>query len=341
MRQKRQHVQQGGNSAHFLRRCNLTLRALAFTSSPLSSQAHPYIMATEESPQGTPPQPSAEDEGRRPLFTNEQILGIVKLAAFLALLGGAIYYFVYTAVPEKVRSEVASLFIAKDGPLERLVTVETEIKKIPGLDQTQREMQRQLTTLDTKFDVYFDKTLDINTAEQAVGRAIGRAIRTQDNVQKTVALEVAQLVLDKATSKPIVIDYKKANEYGLAILNHSYNDDQKPVVKATISKIAKQRNLKIPVPPIPKDNQQESKYILGGDRVLDGTFYKDVTFVDSKIIYGDGWLGLENVRFINCTFEVSPVDSGRVFYLALFKSDDPIPSVTVKPNSPLPPSKPG
>lgn len=310
---------------------------------PTTSHKEPCDMATETTPQSQPPKSDSQDNSHRPLSIIEQIqasVGIVVTSGiFLAMLGGAIYYFVYTAVPEKVKGEVTSLFSAKDGPFERIINVESETKKIKGLEEAQTNMQLKLVELNTKFDVYFDKTLDKNTAEQTVGRAVNRAIGSQDPIQQTVALNVAQTILDKAKAKRIVIDYKKANEYGLAVLKPSYKDDQKPAVKATVSKLAYQRNLKIPEPQIPKDNEKGTEYIIGGERMLDGTPYKDVTFVGSTIIYDRGWLGLENVRFINCTFNIAPEDAGKEFYLALFGSEDPIPVVTVRTPEPLPDGK--
>jgi hypothetical protein len=303
-------------------------------------------MAIDTTPENETPTPDPHGppgKGRRSLFTNEQLWAVISLvlksAVVLTIIGGAVYYFVYTSVPEKVEKETAKLFSAKDGPFERIVKVEAETAKIKGLEETQTNMQLKLVELNTKFDVYFDKTLDKNTAEQTVGRAVSRAVGSQDPLQQTVALNVAQTILDKAKTKRIVIDYKKANQYGLAVLKPSYRDDQKPVVKDTVSKIAYQRNLKIPEPQIPKDEEKETEYIIGGDRVLDGTPYKDVTFVGSTITYGSGWLGLENVRFINCTFNIAPEDMGKAFYLSLFGSDDPIPVVTVRTPAPFPDGK--
>ncbi|MCA1630643.1 MAG: hypothetical protein LC785_06990 [Acidobacteria bacterium] len=317
---------------------NRRLKALTFESPPSTPQGHSYAMVKKQSDTAQPPAPDQPTTSR---ITNEQIIGVLKGVAFLVILYGATKYFVYTAVPEKVKSEVGSLFTAKDGPLERIVAMEQKTQKIDGLETSQNAMREQIIRLDTKFDVYFDKTLDKNTAEEGIGRAINRAISSQDHVQQTAALDIAKTILDKAISKRIVIDYKKANQHGLAILKQSYKDDQKPIVKADVSKLAEQRTAKSPAPAIPENNKKESEYIKGGQHVLDGTFYKDVTFVNSKITYGDGWLGLENVRFINCTFEIAPEAAGKAFYLALFKSDDPIPSITVMLHGPLPPTKTG
>lgn len=44
--------------------------------------------------------------------------------------------------------------------------------------------------------------------------------------------------------------------------------------------------------------------IEGGTQTLDGIKWHGVTFIGSRISYQDGYTELENVRFVNCTFEV-------------------------------------
>jgi hypothetical protein len=42
----------------------------------------------------------------------------------------------------------------------------------------------------------------------------------------------------------------------------------------------------------------------GASQTLDGIHWHDITFVGVHIIYRGGDLDLQNVRFVNCTFEV-------------------------------------
>ncbi len=44
----------------------------------------------------------------------------------------------------------------------------------------------------------------------------------------------------------------------------------------------------------------------GGSQVLDGIHWHHITFIGAHIIYDGGDLDLEDVRFVNCTFEVHP-----------------------------------
>lgn len=292
-------------------------------------------MVTEQIKEDEPSNPSSS--GQPPNRTIiQKIWDELKAAGLiLVIVGACVYYFVYTAVPEKVKGEVSGLYSAKDGPLERIVKLETEAAKISNLETAQTKMQSQLVELNLKFDLYFDKTLDTNTLGQVVGRAVTRAVNTQDKIQQTAALNIAKTVLEKADTKRIVIDYKKINQFGLALLKQHYEADQRSVLKDTVAKLAKQRTQKNSTPVIPKDDEQKTKYIFDVEQQLDGTAFKDVTFVNSTINYDNGWIGLDNVRFINCTFEVYPLDTGKKFYEALFESDVPIPTVTVSTGTPL------
>ena len=44
--------------------------------------------------------------------------------------------------------------------------------------------------------------------------------------------------------------------------------------------------------------------LIGPRQILDGIEWKNVTFVNVHIVYAGGPLMLENVRFVNCTFEI-------------------------------------
>jgi hypothetical protein len=47
----------------------------------------------------------------------------------------------------------------------------------------------------------------------------------------------------------------------------------------------------------------------GAYQILDGIHWKNVTFVGARIKYQGGDIDLENVRFVNCTFDVIPAGS--------------------------------
>jgi hypothetical protein len=51
--------------------------------------------------------------------------------------------------------------------------------------------------------------------------------------------------------------------------------------------------------------------VLARTQKLDGISWKDVTFVNTHILYGGGDVNLQNVKFINCTFETQPTDHGE------------------------------
>ena len=54
----------------------------------------------------------------------------------------------------------------------------------------------------------------------------------------------------------------------------------------------------------------EDLTIAGASQTLDGIRWRNVTFVGTRLIYGKGPLDLENVHFVNCTFELPPDDRG-------------------------------
>jgi hypothetical protein len=48
----------------------------------------------------------------------------------------------------------------------------------------------------------------------------------------------------------------------------------------------------------------EGGILEGKSQTLDGAFWKDVTFVNTRIIYNGGPMVLQNVRFENCVFDM-------------------------------------
>ena len=53
----------------------------------------------------------------------------------------------------------------------------------------------------------------------------------------------------------------------------------------------------------------EKLTIAGASQTLDGIRWTDVTFVGTRVKYAKGQLDMENVRFVNCTFDF-PADAG-------------------------------
>ena len=45
-------------------------------------------------------------------------------------------------------------------------------------------------------------------------------------------------------------------------------------------------------------------YLSNGEQVLDGIHWYDVVFENVHIVYSGGPVELQNVRFINCTFDI-------------------------------------
>jgi hypothetical protein len=54
----------------------------------------------------------------------------------------------------------------------------------------------------------------------------------------------------------------------------------------------------------------EDLTIAGASQTLDGVRWHNVMFVSMRLIYVKGPLDLENVHFVNCTFQLSPDDRG-------------------------------
>jgi hypothetical protein len=57
--------------------------------------------------------------------------------------------------------------------------------------------------------------------------------------------------------------------------------------------------------------------LIGGDLVLDGLYLKQIIIRDAHVIYKGGSLTMENVYFINCTFDIQQEPQGQAFALAV------------------------
>jgi acyl dehydratase len=70
----------------------------------------------------------------------------------------------------------------------------------------------------------------------------------------------------------------------------------------------------IVVPPVRRsleDNVAVEKLtIAGASQTLDGIRWTNVTFVGTRVKYAKGPLDMENVRFVNCTFDFPADESG-------------------------------
>lgn len=69
-------------------------------------------------------------------------------------------------------------------------------------------------------------------------------------------------------------------------------------------------------------NEVSGLIIIARNQTLDGIIWKNITFVNTHIIYAGGEVTLENVQFINCTFESPATKQGSqiVEYAALAES---------------------
>jgi hypothetical protein len=228
------------------------------------------------------------------------------------------------AVPDKISAKVGEQF-------DKFATVKSVsdlAEKQTTLERDHQTTREKLTELSIRFDIYFgDKAKDRAAVQNITDRAIDTVLTSKDPVERTVGLRVARNVLSKASANHVAIDHKKIEKNGLALLEQSFEGNERVELKETLSEFARQRTLMVPEQSRPNPAY---KYIVGGDQTLDGSNWENVTFVNCKIKYGDGWLSLKNVRFINCIFDVFLESTGKEFYEVLFKSPDLIPTVTVK-----------
>ncbi|MGB8510749.1 MAG: hypothetical protein WCD76_20425 [Pyrinomonadaceae bacterium] len=332
--QQRQGFSLGRKKRQLTGQFSSELRALFCQHLPATFQGH-HTMVTKQ-----------RSQNPKPLLTNQQreFLKLFALIAVVVSLGISIY--LALTVNGNIERVVGKQLTE---PLQRLVRVEEKVSKLDAIDQRQVSIQQQLTELGLQLKLYFgERSFDRKTIEEILEKTIGLVRDTQDPIEKTVALNITNDVLDKASAKNIVLERKKVNQHGLTLLGQNYGFDQQDKLKAAVSKLARQRTLQ-PAPikilkereqnivtdkKIPKE--QEQKIITGKEINLDANSFEDVTFENCSIIYGQGWIGIKNVHFVNCTFDVFPIDKGKELYEALFKSDEPIPSVTVSSGVPLP-----
>ena len=248
------------------------------------------------------------------------------VAAVLGIAGIVVVLFAAVALVRYISKSAINTALEK--PIERLNIVEGHTQKIPNLEQAQRDTEKRIIKLQTTLDVYLEnQPIDKKTAENITGRAVDKALNTKDPIEKGTALYVAGEILEKATSHHVVLGSKKVSQHGLALLQQGIQPSEEPSYETVLARLAKQRTLIFPPPTAPSN--QAASFIIGKEQVLDGTSFTNVTFVDCTIVYNDGWLSLENVRFINCNFNVSLV-AGKHLYQALFESEEAIPQVSVK-----------
>lgn len=309
-------------------------KALAFQSLTASPQGHSLAMVTKQ--RSANPQHLLNNRGVIVLL---KALGIV---IAVLLMGIFIYWISGWSVGDKVSGKVGEQLQA---PLQRLAKVEERTDRIPGIENTQNFIQQKVIELDIKFDLFFgERRIDAKTSENILGRAVDRAITTQNPVERRVALQFAHGIVDKATNAKTILNYKKINQFGSDLLEQNHQDfnDYDPEFEAIIEGLAAQRVLINPAPKIPPDDKpkpddkEAPKYIVDQEVRVDAVLFEDVTFINCTIIYGQGWIGLQDVRFINCKFDVSPIDKGRELYESLFGSVERIPTISVRTPAPLP-----
>jgi hypothetical protein len=76
-------------------------------------------------------------------------------------------------------------------------------------------------------------------------------------------------------------------------------------------------------PDLNKDSRTGPAFlnVRGGEFPLDGYYLKRVIIQDAHIIYNGGPLVLDQVFFVNCTFEIKQGDSGLEFADAVFSNN--------------------
>jgi hypothetical protein len=69
-------------------------------------------------------------------------------------------------------------------------------------------------------------------------------------------------------------------------------------------------------------NEVSGLIIIARNQTLDGIIWKNVTFVNTHVVYAGGEVTLENVKFINCTFDSPATKQGSqvIEYAALLES---------------------
>ena len=61
--------------------------------------------------------------------------------------------------------------------------------------------------------------------------------------------------------------------------------------------------------------------LLGPGAVANSLIFKNIAFKDVRVIYNGGPLKLDNVYFVNCTFELQPSDKSKVLAETLLASN--------------------
>lgn len=284
------------------------LVALLSQSLLASSQGYPYFMADKK---------NSEPTRAKHQTSVVTVLGV--LLGILGILAAAAGFIMYVS-----RAEIGKEL---QGPLSRLATVENDTRRIPGIEATQRDIEKNLMALATEFRLYFGKqSLDKTKVQSIADDAVTTAVETKDPAERAVALRVARNVLSKASDHHVTMNPEKTNRLGLKLLAQKFEGADQTALRDALSELARQRTLIVSPPP---SRSPDFTYIVDKEQTLDGTAFKNVTFVNCTIIYGDGWLNLNNVRFINCIFDVAP-ETGKDIYQALFKSLDPIPTVSAQ-----------
>ena len=271
-------------------------------------------------------------------MTKKQLLtaGAVALPAIIAFL-------LYAWVPSVIKSEVADQL---KEVTTRLVDVQTTVKGFDGRlgsveSSTNRigDLKNELSELRGElrgFTKSFIKTA--SDAETALKRAVSASAS-----DAKVTLPFAGKVIETAKEKRIRLSPKAIKEIAESLFAVSA-PDASLVVWDTASRLASYKTFSEGmqgVPKPPKDAQdrvvvQNATVDLGGKR------FENVSFVNCNVQYMDSFIELENVRFIDCTFDEvqtgEPGGNGREFLQALLLTDEK-PSLSL--SFAAPPSRPG
>jgi hypothetical protein len=225
--------------------------------------------------------------------------------------------------------------LALKNPLERLSAVEKNTEKIPTLVTSMQTTEDRVLELQTKVQLYFDRSLDNKTAENVTGRAVNKVLETKNPIERRAALTVASDVLDRANAHHVSLNREKVSQFGLSLLGQPIDASDLGRFKDLMAKLAREWTSHSAF----DKRSPRVLYLIDKEQKLDGMSFRDVIFVKSKILYDDGWMDLENVGFIDCTFDVS-LRGGKEFYRGLFESQGLVPTVSLKsPGRPGPPKE--
>jgi hypothetical protein len=209
----------------------------------------------------------------------------------------------------------------KIGPLEqRLTKVEGAIKALAdqGPDQTQRLIHDLLATAKTASD----PTMAAKATQAAT--SLIRTLQEEKRPATPVFFQSSIEALNQITPK-----IRKAS-FQSRIALAEYRSALEPLVTGTTFIFTPMKHaiyergpgphvydhinydftnvsgnaIVLPKPPEKANTTFKSSVIKGGYQLLDGLHWINVTFVGTHISYNNGELDLQNVRFVNCTFEV-------------------------------------